>query len=219
MSSYQINRAAGDIPFTGAVAGTPWASAQTMLIDNFPWFKGGQKQATQVRILYDDQNLYLQFLCEDKHIFAQYTEHNGPVCLDSCVEAFIMVDPTNGPGYFNLEINCCGHIHMGYGVQRADRTLMDEKTARRMTIKTSIASDTKLESPDDNGWWVAAKLPLALLREFTGKTIAPHAGTIWKANFYRCGGKTDDQFAAWNTLACPNPDFHRPEYFGDLKFA
>lgn len=218
MSSYQIKRAPGEVPLTGAVAGTPWAAANVLDINQYAWYKDGKKQNTQVRILYDDRNLYLQFQCEDKHIAAKCTEHNGPVCLDSCVEAFMMIDPANGPHYFNLEINCCGNIHMGYGVERNGRIVMDEKASKRMTIKTSQPTPTKQESPADNGWWVAAKVPLDLISDFSGKKVAPKPGTAWKANFYRCGGETDVQYASWNLIQWHQPDFHRPEFFGDLKF-
>ena len=57
------------------------------------------------------------------------------------------------------------------------------------------------------------------LREFTGRPVAPKAGTRWLANFFRCGGKTDCQFASWNNIVWKHPDFHRPEFFGELRFA
>jgi len=48
--------------------------------------------------------------------------------------------------------------------------------------------------------------------------IRDRSGTVWRANFYRCGGKTDTQYACWNPIGCEKPDFHRPEFFGDLTF-
>ena len=218
MSQYTIKRATGSVPLTGDVAG-PWAAANVLKIDNYPWYKAGQKQGTDVRLMYDDQNLYVQFRCEDKHIFSKETKHNGLVCLDSCVEFFATIDPASGPHYFNLEINCCGVIHMGYGEQRHGRILMDEKAAKGITIKTSEPGPTREESPSDNGWWVAVKVPLALIGEFAGKKVQPKPGTPWKANFYRCGGKTDDQYAVWNPIPWKQPDYHRPEFFGELTFA
>ena len=52
----------------------------------------------------------------------------------------------------------------------------------------------------------------------SGDKVQPKAGTTWRCNFYRCGGKTDQQFAVWNVVTNPYPDYHRPEFFGTLKF-
>lgn len=219
MSQYTIKRAAGTVSLTGDVAGMAWAAADVLEIDDFPWYKGGAKQGTEVRLMYDDKNIYVQFLCADRHIYSEETRHNGNVYKDSCVEFFATIDPEAGPDYFNLEINCCGVMHVGYGPERNGRILMVEELARRMTLVTSVPGPTRQESPSDNGWWVAAKIPFDVIGEFAGKKVAPKSGALWKANFYRCGGKTDGQFGCWNHIAWPKPDFHRPEFFGELKFA
>jgi hypothetical protein len=91
--------------------------------------------------------------------------------------------------------------------------------AARIKVATSVPGSTKEESPSDNGWWLAAELPWDMLSEFTGVKIAPKAGTAWRANFYRCGGKTDEQYGSWNPITSPKPDFHRPECFGNITFA
>ena len=108
MREYRIERTPTPPPLSGDVEGTPWADAQVLQIDTYPWYKGGVKQPTAVRLLYDDDALYTQFHCRDRHISAERTELNSTVCLDSCVELFATVDPKAGPDYFNLEMNCCG---------------------------------------------------------------------------------------------------------------
>ena len=38
-----------------------------------------------------------------------------------------------------------------------------------------------------------------------------------RANFYKCGDKTaHPHFLSWNPVGTPSPDFHRPEFFGEL---
>jgi len=42
---------------------------------------------------------------------------------------------------------------------------------------------------------------------------------ISNANFYKCGDDTSKRhYLSWNPVKTPNPDFHRPEYFGTLNF-
>ena len=219
MKTYVIQRATGPVPLCGDAAAGAWQAAEVAQIDQYPWYNGGQKQGTEVRVLYDDRAVYAQFLCQDRHIFAQVTQVNGNVCLDSCVEFFATIEPDKGPDYFNLEANCCGTPLLGYGPARRPRIAIRPEQASRIRIATSVPGPTKAESPSDNGWWLAAAVPLDFISEFTGARIAPGPGTRWKANFYRCGGKTDPQFAAWSPIPWERPDFHRPEFFGDVTFA
>ena len=38
-----------------------------------------------------------------------------------------------------------------------------------------------------------------------------------RGNFYKCGDKTaHPHFVSWNPVGTPSPDFHRPEFFGEL---
>jgi hypothetical protein len=45
------------------------------------------------------------------------------------------------------------------------------------------------------------------------------AGHVARANFYKCGDETETpHFGAWSPVQTPQPDFHRPEFFGRLVF-
>ena len=169
-------------------------------------------------MLYRDEHLYVQFQCDDVHSYSEATELNGPVYRDSCVEMFAAPDPDSHAGYFNFEANCCGTFHLGFGHGRGDRKLIPPEPASRITVASSVPTSTKDESPDDDRWWLAVRLSFEALSELTGLDVHPKCGDVWRANFYRCGGKTDDQYACWNRIAAPAPDFHRPECFGRLRF-
>ena len=214
--TYLVRRAPGAVRL--ACEDTAWAEADRLLIDEFPWFIHGQKQQTNVALLYDDEAVYALFVCEDAHIYSVETRTNGDVYKDSCVELFADPDGAAGAGYFNFEANCCGVVHLGLGPGRGERRLAGEDIHRKIEVATSIPTDAKDESPNDDGWWLAAKLPLAALSEFTGAKVQPASGDTWRANFYRCGGKTDEQYACWNRITVDKPDFHRPECFGTLEF-
>lgn len=218
MRRYALHLARGPAPLAGGVSGTPWADARVLRIDRYPWYAGGEKQATTVRLLHSRTTLYVQFRCRDRHFSARATELNGDVYLDSCVELFAMPHPEAGGEYFNLEVNCCGCMHLGWGDGRHRRRLVGPGLARRIRIATSVPTARKDESPDDRWWWVAAAIPFDALSDFAGVAIRPEAGDLWRANLYRCGGKTDPQYACWSPIAWPRPDYHRPEFFGKLRF-
>ena len=212
---HTVARADGPVELSGSVRATSWPRARPLHVDVYPWYAGGGKQATEVRLLYDPDNLYAQFRCRDLHIFSAETKLNGDVYKDSCVEMFAGIDEV----YFNLEINCCGVMHLGVGSGRTPRRLVDAVLAGQIKIATSIRSPIKAESPDDRDWWVAARLPFAVLNKFTARVLTPRPGATWRANFYRCGGRIDPQYACWSPIDTPEPDYHRPEFFGELRFA
>jgi hypothetical protein len=46
-------------------------------------------------------------------------------------------------------------------------------------------------------------------------TLRP--GMILRANFYKCGDNTaQPHYIAWNAVNHPTPNFHLPQYFGEL---
>jgi hypothetical protein len=219
--SYVITRITDQVPLVGDPKAGPWKKAKTLKIDQFPWYTSGDKQATTVRVVYDDQAMYTQFLCEDEHIFAQTTQLNGPVCKDSCVEFFASILPEEAPDYFNLEINCCGTFLLGFNSNRRGSGVITPQLAGRIKVASSLPGPTKAESPADNGWWVAVRLPFDVIAELPGQPVKVSSGTAWKANFYRCGGKTDRQYGCWSpadSSKFAKPAFHVPECFGTFIF-
>ena len=203
------------MPLCGRVTGTPWQGARVLRIDRFPWWTAGARQTAVARMLYDSRSLYVQFRCRDRHISAVETRLNGQVYLDSCAELFV----AEGHEYFNVEMNCCGTLHVGFGAGRDGRRLISPPLAGRIRVATSIGAPTKDELPGDTAWWVAAGVPFETLGALAGRTVRPRRGRPWRGNLYRCGGRTEPQHACWSPVDTPEPDFHRPEFFGRLDFA
>jgi len=217
MRRYAIKSVQQLVPLTGKVAGTVWAQAAAAQINNFLWYQSGLKQGTTVRMLYDIGNLYVQFRCQDRHSFAVTTDLNGPVWQDSCVELFVAPDPRRSD-YVNTEINCCGILLMGFGPLSPPRPKITPALAERVAVVSSLPGPTKEESPCDRTWWIAARIPFDVLSELLGLAVSAKPGQRWRGNFYRLGGKTDSQFACWAPIDADTPDFHRPEFFGELRF-
>ena len=221
MRSYTVRKASGEVPLSGQVIGTAWARAAELDIDSYPWFKSGQKEQTTVRLLFDQRAIHVQFLCEGKHIYADQTEINSAVCRDSCVEFFAQPALQTDQRYFNLEINCCGNFLLGWGINKQEiawNFVEPQLSSKYLRIASSITAPTKQESLKDNGWWVAAEIPFELLSQLSGREIQLSSGSTWRANFYRCGGRTNQQYACWNRVGTANPDYHQPEFFGELVF-
>ena len=62
-------------------------------------------------------------------------------------------------------------------------------------------------------WTVEERIPLDLIfRE--KKPVFPQ---VLKANFYKCADKTKrPHFLSWRPIDLPKPDFHCPQFFGEI---
>ena len=63
-------------------------------------------------------------------------------------------------------------------------------------------------------WELTVKIPMKLMN------LDPdNLPDMIRGNFYKCADDTDSiHFVSWAPIHTENPDFHRPEYFGELYF-
>ncbi len=193
-----------------------WQAITAITINNFPWYQAGAKQDTQVKLIANNDTLFIQIIAQDNYSYAKQTELNHMlICQDSCVEFFFSPSGVLGSSYVNLEVNCCGTLHLAYGAGRDKRQFISLEAASLIQCKSSISSPVKLESEDDKEWTIEIALPFAAIEQLTGESGNKDK---WFANFYRCGGRTEPQYAVWHDINVPEPDYHRPEHFGKLVF-
>ncbi|MFP4029545.1 MAG: carbohydrate-binding family 9-like protein [Candidatus Brocadiia bacterium] len=217
MKSYRIQPVPSEIECRGTPPMGPWEEITPVHLACHPWYEGERLRITTVRAAYTPRRLHILFQCKADQIHATRTRFNSAVCLDSCVEFFASLQEDDGR-YFNLEMNCCGTIHLGYGSHRNDRRLAGNQIVDKIKVISTIPGPTKAVCPVDNEWTLQAALPFKTLSEMAGIPVAVDKGTRWRANFYRCGDPTPPYHLCWNAISSPGPDFHRPEYFGELIF-
>ena len=111
VSAFSVTRASGPVEINGILDETAWGDAVPVLIGH-EWFPGDNVQApvqTEVRILYDNENLYLAFLARDSEptaIRANLADRDTPFQDD---HVGFMVDPFNDERRgFQFRINPLG---------------------------------------------------------------------------------------------------------------
>lgn len=163
------------------------------------------------RIARTRDSLVVDFRVSGLDLRAANKEDNGSQWEDSCVEFFV-ADP-DGSVYYNFEVNALGKVLACSGASRQNRThrpVEEMKTITRFATVQYV--DGVREGLQD--WRVGIIIPFGLIG-IDPENLPPSI----RANFYKCGDRTaHPHFVSWNPIHTPQPDFHRPDFFGELRF-
>ena len=65
-------------------------------------------------------------------------------------------------------------------------------------------------------WTVSYKVPFDLIRKYIPE-YRYRDGMKIRTNFYKCGDYTEyPHYGVWNPIPLEKPDFHQPDYFGEV---
>lgn len=191
--------------------------AQTELhtINLINWNEFQYVPEVKFRIAHSNNQIWLKYYVNEKSILAEVAETNGGVANDSCVEFFF--DPKGDGNYYNYEFNCVGVTHLAYGPGRKDRVFIaPEIIEEQIKVNSSLGNNTFKEQTGDHTWEMTIIIPGSTLTHDKDLQLK---GLSTKANFYKCGNKTAEaHYLSWSPIGTDRPDFHRPEYFGNLIF-
>lgn len=178
-------------------------------VANAPWSEFPYKPIVAFDIAADDDCLFVNFFVRGLGLKAEFSKTNEPVWQDSCVEVFIA--DKDGTGYRNFEVNCIGTLlsshQLGRGVEVEP---ISEHEAQNIMRVSSLPRTTFGEKEGIHQWTMLIAIPFSLL----GYEKRPDS---LRANFYKCAdGSRWPHYVAWAPIDTPQPDFHRPEFFGKL---
>lgn len=183
-------------------------SAPVLQVSNYLWITGYAPQVTARGVYMENKGFYIEMKCLEKNPKAVYTEPNSPVHKDSCMEFFANFAPETDGRYINFETNANGALHCKIGSDRGHRTPLST---------LNISQPELTASRDEESWSIELFVPLACIRALYGRENYK-SGDVIKANFYKCGDETaKPHYGAWNFIDLPQPDFHRPEFFGEIE--
>jgi hypothetical protein len=156
--------------------------------------------------------LLLKFKVSETYFKASLRDINDDVHLDNGVECFISF--LNDENYYNLEFNCLGSLKVGYGAGRFNRDLLPEQVLK--SIKTHITLQHGKMLNQFN-WEILILVPIDV---FMFSNLQTFKGLSAKANFYKCGDDLPEpDYLSWTFIDTPEPDFHQPNFFGDVLFS
>lgn len=180
-----------------------WAAAESARIEFAPWKENYPAffEATAKLINAKDAIFVRLSSCESDPVRLVFDDW-GEIWTDSCLEFFFMPDSRTGV-YYNFECNANAFMLVGKGASRKPRERVTPKTGSKefFDIKTDVSGGC---------WTVTYRIP----KSFVGELFMP------RGNFYKCQEHFPEKmhFQCWSDIEAERPDFHRPEFFGEIDF-
>lgn len=190
---------------------------------------------TRMKMLWDDQYLYIAAELEEPHVWAYLENHDDIVYHDNDFEIFI--DPENtAHQYFEIEFNARNTVldlfmtkpYRNGGGALISWDVTGMKSAVQVQGSLNNASDT------DKCWTVEIAIPISAVT-FYNSSVRPRDGRIWRINFSRVEWHTDiidgkyvrrkdgsgrnlpEENWVWSPQGIIN--MHAPETWGYLQFS
>lgn len=169
----------------------------------------------EFRIARHSSDILLDYRVGERHVRAMARHDGGRVWEDSCCEFFC--SPTDGGPYYNIECNCAGVLLVGAGRGRHHREAAPAEVLGGISRWSSLGTEQFDTREAPALWRLSLVIPIGT---FFRHNIGELSGRDFRANFYKCGDRLPEpHFVSWCPIDSPQPDFHRPEYFGTLHFA
>lgn len=191
-----VPRASDRITIDGRLNERGWLHAGSIPAFEHHWKKTALKNQTQVLLAYDDNALYVAFICKEsdmKALKASITEHDGSLWNDDCVEVFLDTKADRA-SYAHFVVNPLGAQYDALGSDPYGwNPQWEAKTSRQ-----------------DKQWKTEIRIPFSEL----GIAGAPASGSHWLGNFCR-------EAKPYRELSCWSPtmgSFDSPGAFGKIVF-
>lgn len=159
--------------------------------------------------------LLLHYRVEEQSVRAVARQDHEHIWEDSCVEFFCM--PAKDGIYYNVECNCTGKLLVAVGKDRNERKPAPAEVMQSIDRWASLGTapfDTRVEP---TRWELALRLPVTMFFQHQIKSLD---GLTASGNVYKCGDCLPiPHFVSWNPITTVNPDFHRPDFFGEIQFS
>jgi len=218
LPEYTLKRTTAPIRIDGVLDEEDWKAAQPVGNFKFQWYKSGKKEQTEAKMLWDDEYLYVSYVCQDAHISATRLTRGSSVWYDDCVEVFIAPNPDDPQNYFNREMNVNGAFLEGHHPRGINTKSKERWRAHGIQIATKMVGTLSDDSDEDSHWVLEVAVPLSAYAK-VAKDVPPKPGQIWHLNLNRCGGKTNEQYSQWSPSQTDEPAFHIPVAFGKVNFS
>lgn len=176
------------------------------IIGHYGWMENGYTPYAAFYWAYNEEALRVRLVSAVKELTVFTTRDDGEVWADNCMELFFQLF-RDDPDYLNVECNPLGCMVIQKGAGRENRALLTARLKPQMEVCTVIRPGS--------GWEAGYIIPFSAIAELYQRPFRPEKGDLLRFNAYICGEKTPlMHFGSCFPIDTPQPDFHRPEFFG-----
>ena len=181
----------------------------------------------EVALAHTGSQLLVHYRVEEICVRAIAEKDGGRVWEDSCCELFLQPSASykEATPYYNIECNCAGTLLIAVGKDRHARQPASENVMKGVLRWSSLAVGVQALSngrriiPRQEGdfdWHMALVIPATT---FFANNVIDLSGLVMRGNLYKCGDQLAvPHFLSYFPIDTPQPDFHRPEFFGEVVF-
>lgn len=229
---YECGRASQPIVIDGVIGEDEWRDAKWS--DAFVDIEGAKRPpprfTTRMKMLWDDQYLYIAAQMDEPHVWGTLTRRDDIVFHENDFEVFI--DPDGDTrNYYEVEVNTLGTIfdlflprtYIDGGPAHDEWNMPGMKWAVHVHGTLNDARDV------DRGWSVEFAMPWTAFIEKGGMPCPPRERDVWRINFSRVEWRTEIVNGAYrkvkgeredNWVWSPQGviDMHRPQRWGFVRF-
>ena len=202
---------AADIPAAMLAAGINYTPVTNVnWPESYPY-----KPKVEFAAAHTGDALLLHYRVEEQSVRAVAKADHEHIWEDACVEFFVMPDEADGL-YYNIECNCTGKLIVAVGKGRNERIPAPAEVMQKIERWASLGTEPFEVRDEPTKWEVALRVPIST---FFKHKFEGFGGMMAKGNVYKCGDNLPvPHFISWNPIKTKSPDFHRPEFFGQMKF-
>lgn len=176
--------------------------------DRFP-----DKPEVELGICCNGPEILLNFSVWEEFTRAVCAHDKENIWEDSCVEFFFA--PADDGLYYNFEFNSIGRMYLCCGRDRNDRVFLPEESYSMVRRRSSLGNKP-FDIRNVGKWELEVVIPASAL---VFHDLHDFRGLHASGNFYKCGNMLPRRhYLSWAPVVTPSPDFHRPEFFGQLDF-
>ncbi len=221
---FKVSKATTSIIVDGKQEEEVWDKTEARELNYFYKIdKSTDKQKTTFKMLWDEENLYVFFKCEDQYITARETKRDGQPYFDDCAELFLITVPDSLDTHFGFELNLNKasndfiYFNDYYKNEHAVFKNYNPKFKVEITYDGTINNNTDI----DKGWTMEMAIPLS---EFgaLGKLKEVKTGNRWAFLAIRQDRNDLEGNRRSTSTIFPIYDIsknvHQPNRFGLLEF-
>jgi len=221
---FKVSRTNQEMNIDGKASEAAWKNAESRTFEYFYRIENASdRQQTSFRMLWDEENLYVLFECEDQYITARETKRDAQPYFDDCAEIFLIPVPEALDMHLGFELNLYKasndfvFLNDFHGAENAMVKSWDPDFKVGVTVDGSINDNSDI----DRGWSMEMAIPLSLFKGME-KFSPVKSGNSWTFLAIR-QDRNDPSGNRRSTstifpMTEPMTTVHDPDCFGQMLF-